>query len=467
MTHGPLFGKIIMFILPLIATNLLQTFYNAADIMIAGLSSEPDAVGAVGSTSALLNLIVNIFIGISVGADVIVARYIGAKNSEKTSKAVHTSVCMGFIFGLAGAIIGFLITEPVLVAMGYEGNILRLGTLYGHIYFACLPFLALANFLSAIMRAKGDTKTPLYVMLGAGVLNVGLNTFFVLVMDLSVEGVAIATAVANAVSAAILWWVLSRDTGDCRLSFKNLRIHGKTFGEICYIGFPSGIQNALFSLSNILINSSIVQINNAVTPVGSAYEPVIKAHSAGGSIEGFVFTAINSVMQAASTFTSQNVGVGDYKRVRKVFFNVLIISSAVALIFSALVIVLREPLHALYGVRDLDDPLSRIAYDTAIKKVFCKWTLFILFALMNSTAGVLRGLGKSVMSASFSLVGTCVFRVVWIYTVFKMIPTLECIFVSYPISWGLTGIAFVIAVSVILKKKIKEQNARNLNNIGE
>jgi len=253
--------------------------------------------------------------------------------------------------------------------------------------------------------------------------------------------------------------VLSRDTGDCRLSFKNLRIHGKTFGEICYIGFPSGIQNALFSLSNILINSSIVQINNAVTPVGSAYEPVIKAHSAGGSIEGFVFTAINSVMQAASTFTSQNVGVGDYKRVRKVFFNVLIISSAVALIFSALVIVLREPLHALYGVRDLDDPLSRIAYDTAIKKVFCKWTLFILFAFMNSTAGVLRGLGKSVMSASFSLVGTCVFRVVWIYTVFKMIPTLECIFVSYPISWGVTGVAFVIAVSVILKKKIKEQNS--------
>lgn len=456
MTSGPLLGKIILFVLPLMATNLLQTFYNAADMMIVGLSPEPDAVGAVGSTSAFLNLVVNIFIGIAVGADVIVARCIGAGDSKKASAAVHTSVCMSLILGVAGGLVGFALSEPVLVAMGYEGKLLQLGVRYARIYFGCLPFLSMTNFLSAIMRAKGDTHTPLCVMLGAGLLNVGLNLFFVLVCRFSVEGVAIATAISNATSAAVLWYVLSRDEGPCRISLRWLRISGGVSREILLIGLPAGVQNAFFSLSNMLIQTAILQIDTAVTPAGSAYAPVIKANSAGASIEGFVFTALNSLMQAASTFTSQNVGKGDYKRVRRVFGTVCLISSVLAVVLSAAIVLLRQPLYALYDVRDLGDTLSTIAYDTAMKRVWYKWTPFILFGLMNSAAGVLRGLGRSLMSASFSLVGTCVFRVVWIYTVFKIFPTLESIYLSYPISWMLTGSAFFIAVGVLLKGRIRE-----------
>lgn len=458
MTTGPLFGKILIFILPLIATNLLHTLYNAADIMIVGLSSEADAVGAVGSTGSFITLIVNIFIGVSVGSDVIVARYIGARDDEKTSEAVHTSICMSLIFGIVGGTIGFVLSKPILIAMGYTGNLLRLGVIYARIYCACLPFLSMTSFLSAILRAKGDTKTPLYIMLGSGALNVGLNCFFVLVLNYSVEGVAIATAISNAVSAAIMWIVLSRDEAACRVSFKKLRISRKLFGEMCYIGLPAGIQNAFFSISNMLIQSSILQIDNAITPIGSSYAPVVKANSAGASIEGFCFAPLNAVTQAASTFTSQNVGVKDYKRVKKVFSSIFLIGCSIGVFMTLLTVLLREPLYALYDIRNLDDELSRIAYNTAMTRVWWKWVPFIFYAMMQGSAGVVRGLGKSILSASVSLIGTCVFRVVWIYTAFRMMPTLEVLYVSYPLSWALSAVAFFIATGVILKKKIKAQN---------
>ena len=453
MTTGPLFGKIVRFILPLIATNLLQMLYNATDIMVVGLSSNPDAVGAVGSTSAFLHLILNIFIGFSTGADVVVARYIGAKDRENTSRSVHTSICMGVIFGAIGGAVGILLARPVLDMMGYTGNLLTYGLRYCYIYLACLPFLALTNFLCAILRAKGDTKTPLFVLAGSGLLNVVLNLFFVLVVGLSVEGVAIATAIANVTSSVFLWLALSKDDGICSVSFSKLRLFKTQFGEVARIGFPAGVQNAFFSISNMLIQSSVLQINNSVTPPGAAYAPVIKGDSATNSIESFMFSALNAVTVAGSAFTGQNVGIHDYRRVKRVLLNVALIATTLAAVMSMAILLLREPLLSLYGVTNAEDTLSQIAFETAMKRVWFKWPTFVFFAMMNSAAGVLRGLGKSMTSAMISLVGTCAFRVIWIYTAFRYFGTIETIYISYPISWFLTGAVFWGTVLILLRKK--------------
>ncbi len=459
MTQGPILRKMILFILPLMATHLLQVFYNAADVMIVELSNVQDAVGAVGSSGAYLNLIINIFIGFSIGADVVVARNIGAKNSDGTKKAVHTSVCMSLIFGVAGALVGIAAANPIYLLMGYSGELLELCLKYSYIYLIGLPFASLTNFLSAIMRAKGDTKTPLYVLSCAGLLNVLLNLFFVKVMSLSVEGVALATAIANLISSIVLFAVLLRDSGDCKIFARKLKLTKSAFIDICHIGFPSGIQNAFFSISNMLIQSSVLTVNNMQAPPElSAYAPVIKGNAAVTSLENFSFAALNSVSQAASTFTGQNVGIRDYRRVRKVLLNACLVASVLSVAVIALLILFRAPLLALYGVGITEsDPLSEIAVRTAEIRIWCKWPPFILIALMNTAAGVLRGLGKSVTSATISFVGTCVFRIVWIFTVFEYFKTLEAIYVSYGISWLLTGAAFFIFVGFILKKKIKEQ----------
>ncbi len=453
ITSGPLFVNIVKFILPLMVTNLLQQLYHAADLVVAGLSAEPDAVGAIGSTSAFLALINHLFVGFSVGANVVVARCIGAGDREKIQRAAHTAICMGVLFGAMGAVLGISLANPVLDAMGYEGNLLTLGTRYAYIYLACLPFMSLTHFLSAILQAQGNTKTPLYVMTLAGVLNVGMNLFFVLVVGLSVEGVAIATAIANLVSACILWAYLARRGGDCRISLRRLRIHAEQGVEIARVGFPSGIQTSLFSLSNILIQSSVLQINNAITPAGSAYAPVMRGDAAVGSLETFIFTALSAVTVAASTFTAQNVGANNYARVRRAFGQVLVIAVSIGAAMSILGMLAREPLVALYGVRDRGDILSAIALDTSWKRMIWKWPAFFIYAVMNTCAGTIRGLGKSMLAALITFFGTCVFRIVWIYTVFRYFESLEAIYISYPISWFLTGVCFLITVFAVLWKK--------------
>ena len=268
-TEGKVFLKIVLFILPIIATNLLQVLYNAADMMVVSLSSEPNAVGAIGTTGAFINLIVNVFIGFSVGANVVVAREIGAKDQSRVQKAVHTSLLMAVAFGFVGMGIGLLVSRPVLSFMGNTGSLLELAVAYTDIYFCGVPFLALTNYLIAIFRAKGDAKTPLVVLTSTGVLNVALNLFFVLVTGMSVEGVALATGISNVVSFILLLWKLHRDRDDTKFSFRKLKMDWNAFRDIVVNGLPAGIQGALFSLSNMLIQSSIVQVNNAVVPPDS------------------------------------------------------------------------------------------------------------------------------------------------------------------------------------------------------
>ena len=457
MITGPLFINILRFILPLMASNLLQQLYHSADIMIAGMSSEPDAVGAIGSTGAFLALVRNIFIGFSVGANIVVARCIGEGDKQKISRSVHTSTCMSLLFGALGAVIGILFTRPVLVSMGYTGNLLELGVRYSYIYLACLPFLSMTNFLAAILQAQGNTKVTLYTLTSTGVLNVVLNLFFVKVIGLSVEGVAIATAIANLVSAIVLWIYIAKRGGDCKISFRKLRMYRAQFVDIFRVGFPSGVQTALFSLSNIIIQSSILQVNNAVTPAGSAYAPVIKGSAAAGDIETFIFQALAATTVCGSAFTAQNVGAGNYQRLSKVLLNLTLISAAIALFLSVGAMLLKDPLLALYGVKNAPDTLASIAYDSAITRIFWKFPAFFIYSTMNACAGMIRGLGKSSLSAIITIFTTCVFRVVWVYTVFRYFGNLESIFISYPISWLLSVIIFLPLLLSLIKENIQKE----------
>lgn len=456
MTEGPLFGKILLFILPLMATNLLQTFYNAADMMVVGLSSEPDAVGAIGITGAFISLVINIFVGFATGANVVVARHLGAKEDDRTSRTVHTSLVIALLFGTVSALIGLVISRPVLAMMGAEGKLLDLATLYTQIYFSGVPFLALTNYLIAIFRAKGDTKTPLYILAVAGLLNVLLNLFFVLVTGLSVEGVALATMISNVFSALFLLFKLSRDSGPCRFRFKLLCLDRFAFKKILYIGVPAGIQGSLFAISNMLIQSSILQVNNAMVPVDSPYQPVVKGSAAAGNLENFAYTAQNSVYQAAITFTSQNAGAAKYERIRRVMLCCYTITFCIALLFSGAIFLLREPLLALYDVVPGEvGTLEYIAFDAARLRMIYIYSFYFLLAFMETGCGVLRGLGRSISSTVISLLGACVFRVVWLTTVFRAIPTLDIIYLSYPISWALTALAQFLCVAFALRHLIK------------
>ena len=463
MTTGSLFINILRFILPLMATNLLQQLYHSADIMIAGMSHEPDAVGAIGSTGSFLALIRNVFIGLSVGANVVVARHIGANDQDKTSRAIHTSICMSLLFGIAGVIVGIALTRPVLIGMGYTGNLLKLAVRYSYIYLACLPFLSLTNFLAAILQAQGNTRSSLCIFTSTGMLNILLNLFFVKIVGLSVEGVAIATAIANLVSAVAFWIYISQKGGSCKIRFSKLRMHRDEFTDIFWVGFPAGVQSALFSLSNIIIQSSILQVNNAVTPTNSAYAPVIKGNSAAQDIETFIFQALAATTVCAGAFTAQNVGAGNYRRVRKAFGEIIWVSIVIALLMSAGAILFRNPLLALYGVKNAQDPLSVIAYDAAITRIWWKWPTFCIYAIMNACAGAIRGLGKSSLSAMISIFTTCIFRVVWIYTVFKHFGNLESIFISYPISWLLSVLIFLPLFFILIRKKLRESTLPKYN----
>ncbi len=457
MTEGPLFGKILRFVLPLMVTNLLQVFYNAADMIIVSLSHEQNAVGAIGLTAPMINLFVNIFIGFSVGANVVVARNIGIGDEKNVSRAVHTSICVSVIFGVVGGLIGILCQRPILIAMGNSGNMLELASTYVIIYFIGTPFLSVTNYVVAILRAEGDTKTPLFIMSGTGLLNVLLNLFFVLVCGLSVEGVALATTIANAVSAGILLICLARKKSVCKFSFRKLKINKAALISIIQVGLPAGIQGALFSLSNLIIQSSIIKVNNMITPADITYQPVVKGNAAAGNLEGFAYTATNSVYQAATSFTGQNVGAKKFKRVSSVMRNCYLITFCIAGFFTAFMLIFKAPLLSLYGVSASESIGDMIAFEAATTRFLYMFPCYFFLAFMEIGSGVLRGFGKSLTATFVTLFCTCIFRIVWIFTAFAALPSLDMIYISYPISWGMTALINFICCKIIQKKHINEQ----------
>lgn len=452
MTEGGIFGKFVAYALPFMLTNLLQVLYNAADIVVVGLSHEADAVGAVGTTTAFINLITGLFIGCSLGAEVVISRAVGRKDGAETENAVHTALLFGVIFGAFCGALGFFLAKPVLALMGNEAKLLELASVYTRIYFLGLPVIALTNFAVAVLHAEGDSKTPFVVLTLSGVVNVILNLVLVLVADLSVEGVAIATVVANAVSAILLIARLLKDKTACRLRLKKLRIHMKTLGRIVEVGFPAAVQSSLFSLSNMLIQSSIVKVNNAVAGAEAAYQPVVKGNSACSSVEGFIYTVIDSVGKASVSFVGQNAGAKKYDRLSAFLKIAYLTSFVVGVISPAIVLLLRNPLLALYGIRPAAEGLDKIAYDTAVTRMLIMFVPYFTIAFMQLGSGVLQGLGKAVSASVSSLIGACLFRVIWIFTVFAAKPTIEIIYLSYPISWVLVALSHFIMIRKTLKK---------------
>ncbi len=467
LTEGPLLGRIMLFVLPLIASNLLQTLYNAADMMVVSLSHEANSVGAIGFTGPFVNMVINIFIGFSAGANVVVARHLGAKDHEAASKTVHTSIAMSLIFGVLGGGIGLVAARPVLSLMGAGGKLLELAVTYTFIYFCGVPFISLTNYCISILRAKGDTKTPLIVLSISGLINVILNLFFVLVCGMAVEGVALATVISNVVSAVVLLVLLMRDSGPCHFSFKLLRIERHSFMNILHIGIPAGIQGALFSLSNMLIQSSIMRVNNSYGFDPEAYQPVVDGNAAAANLEGFIYTATNAICQAAITFTSQHVGAQKYKRIYRVMINCYFVTFLIAATFSILLFALRSPLLALYGVSGgPEGSPEAIALDTAYTRMLWTFIPYFLLAFMEVGGGIVRGLGRSVTSTIVSLVGACLFRVVWISTVFNFVfdtrgatTALISVYLSYPISWGLTAAIHLGCALFALRGMLRRQKA--------
>lgn len=444
MLEGPLLGKVFLFALPLMATNLLQMLYNAADMIVAGMSGVEGAIGSIGTTGAMINFILNIFSGFAIGTNVVVARNIGRDDKEATEQSVHTSLVMAALFGAICAVVGLFVCRPVLKLLGDEGHVLELATLYTRIYFAGAPFLAVSNYMIAILRAKGDTRTPLYILTATGLLNVGMNLFFVLVMKMSVDGVAYATVIANAANVVILGIVLMRDPGWCRVELKKLRITGSAMKEIVRDGLPAGIQGMLFSLSNMLIQSTIIGINNVTCPGGSA---VIDGNAAATNLEGFAYVATNSVYQASVTFTSQHHGAKKYKRIGTVMRCCYFVTALVAITAAAILLIFRHPLLGLY-IQDGNE----IALETAYTRFYINIAPYVTLAFMEVGSGVLRGLGKSTLSTVISLLGSCVFRLLWIYFIFPLCPELWMVYLSYPISWALTALTH-FTVSMIVRRR--------------
>lgn len=458
-TSGNILPKMIAFILPLMASNVLQQLYNAADLIIAGFSSNPDAVGSIGMTASLTHLLVNLFVGSAVGANVVISRHLGAGENDKAGRAAHTAVLISFIFGLCCSVLGLIISEPVLKLMGAEGNLLKYATLYTRIFFLGVPFTALTNFMVATLHANGDTRSPLIILSLAGLFNVLLNSFFVFVLDMSVDGVAIATALANVCSAIALFIRLSKENGPCKLSFKTLKMDKREFIDILKTGMPAGIQMSLFSLSNILIQSSIISVNNALTPAGSAYEPIVKGNAAANSLDGICYTALASIHVSAVTFTSQNVGANDYQRVKKVAVYGYMLGIIGSIILGVIMLTLKAPLLSLYGVVDgPEGSLERLAYNAGTTRINIFFFTYATAGLLEIGAGLNKGMGRAGSSAAITFVGTCLFRIAWLLTAFASIPTLNVIYYSYPISWTITGIAQLILYVTVYKKRKNTQN---------
>ena len=444
MTEGALLPKVLLFSLPLIASGILQLLFNAADMVVVGRFAGKEYLAAVGSTGSLINLMVNVFIGLSVGGSVAVAKSFGAGDPAAVHKAVHTAMSLAVIAGVVVGLIGFIFCRPLLKLM--DNPVLDLATTYMKIYFLGMPFNMIYNFGASILRAVGDTRRPLTYLTIAGVVNVVLNLITVVLLHMNVAGVAIATVASQAVSAVLVVACLMRSHGVVHLDVKELRIHKRQLIDIARVGLPAGLQGSLFSISNVLIQSSI----------NSFGEVVVAANSAGSNLEGFVYTAMNAIHQAALTFASQNLGAGKIRRVRRSMWVCIATVTVIGLVMGNLLYMCGEPLLSLY----LDDPTAIdpltgvTVLEYGMKRLFYLVPLYCLCGLMDVMVGTLRGIGYSVMPMIVSLTGACLFRVVWIMTIFAANPTLDILYVSYPISWALTFGAHMLCYLFIARKKL-------------
>jgi len=425
--------------MPLILSGILQLFYNAADLIVCGMYGSDHSVAAISSTNALINLIINLFLGLSIGANVLMARCFGERNEEKGQRVVYTSMIFSLLCGVVLGIFGFFMSKIFLQWMGTPEDVIHLSSLYLKVYFIGLPFSMIYNFGASLLRAIGDTKRPFYILAFSGVFNVLLNLFFVIVVKMDVAGVALATIISQLISAILIMVCLITSKGFIRFHFKELHFYKKEALEIIRIGLPAGLQGTIFSLSNVLIQSSINSLGTNV----------MDGNGASCSLEGFIYTSMNSVASACVAFVSANYGAQKKENIKKVIAYACCIVVLMNLVVGSLVLLFQDPLLHLY----ISTPE---AIEAAKSRLFVITTTYFLCGLMDTFAYSLRGIGYSLTPTIVSLVGACGLRILWIYTIFQMdkFHNITCIAISYPVSWIITASVHLI-MFIILFSKIK------------
>lgn len=435
MCNGTIMDKLISFSVPLVLSGILQLMFNAVDIVIVGRFTGSEALAAVGSTTALINVFTNLFIGISLGANVLSARYFAAKKDQEMSDTVHTSITFALISGFIMVLVGIFFSRGALVLMGTPEDVIGLSSLYMKIYFAGMPFFMTYNYGAAILRAIGDTKRPLFFLLIAGVINAGLNLFLVVVVKMGVAGVAIATVFSQMISSILVLRCLCKTETSYQLHFSKLSIKTSYLTQIFVVGIPAGIQSTVINFSNILLQSSV----NSFGSIAMA------GYTAANNIFGFLFITANSFTQACMSFTSQNYGVGKYKRMDKVLINCIILSITVMLTFGCGVYLSGPKLLQLYTT---DPEVIKCGMEILLYTT----VTYFLCGLMDLFPGALRGMGYSTVPMILSIIGTVGTRIIWIFWIFPAHRSLDILFISYPASWIATIVMQVICFYFVRRK---------------
>ena len=450
MCTGPLTRKILIFSFPLMLSSILQLLYNAADIVVVGRFTGPTALAAVGSTGAIINLTINIFIGLSVGASVAVAADYGAGKLKNVRETVHTAMTLSVIGGVVLGIFGVLMAKTFMQWMGSPHDVLDQATLYLQIYFAGLPATMIYNFAAAVLRAVGDTKRPLYYLSISGVVNVLLNLYFVIVFHMGVAGVGLATVISQCISAALIVICMLRSTGAVHLNPREMRIHRDKFAKIARVGLPAGLQGSIFSISNVLIQSSVNSFGSVV----------MAGNAASANLEGFIYASMNTFYQAALSFAGQNMGARKPDRVRRVLVVCTVLVTAVGLLLGGLAYLFRFPLLGVYS----PDPA---VVNSGIFRLEIICTTYFLCGIMDVLVGELRGMGYSIVPMLVSLLGVCGIRIAWLYTIFAWKPTLTVLYLSYPVSWTVTAAAHFVCFIFLYRKVKKHMTPALSGNPGE
>ena len=435
MTTGSILPKLLLFAIPLMLSSILQLLFNAADVVVVGRFEGENALAAVGSNGALINLIVNVFMGLSIGANVIIARCFGAGKYKETTDAVHTTITLSLLGGVFFGVFGFIFARTFLIWMGSPAEVLPLATVYLKIYFIGMPFNMLYNFGAAVLRAVGDTQHPLMYLTLAGIINVVLNLFFVAVLGIGVAGVALATIISQAISAILVLLCLIRSEGAIHVDLRKLRLNMEQVTEIAKIGIPAGLQGMCFSLSNVLIQSTVNSFGNII----------MAGNSVSANLEGFHYTAMNAMYQSAITFTSQNLGARKYRRLRKICWMSIAAVAVIGIVVGAIFYVLRMPLISLYS----SEPEVMAA---AASRLTLFAATYFICGIMDVLCGLLRGLGNTVAPMIVSVLGACAFRIFWIYCILPFNHTLSMLYLSYPVSWIITGGVHALCYMHSLKK---------------
>lgn len=439
--NGTLWNKILVFALPLAASNMLQQLFNSADVAVVGQFVGKNALAAVGSNGSVINLLINIFSGLAIGTNVVVSFALGVDDKKQVENAVHTSVLLSFISGIFVMLLGICIAKPILLLMGTPGDVIDLAVLYLRIYFLGMPFIMFYNFGAAILRSRGDTKRPFLCLLLSGVINVILNLFFVIVCKLGVAGVGIATVTSNVVSASMLFRFLLKEEGAIKLSIKKLHIDKKLLMKIAKIGIPAGVQGTVFSLSNMCIQS-------ALNSLGSDY---VAGAVAAMNLENLAYFMMNGFSQAAVTFTSQNYGAGKLDRCTRSVRLCILMGAISNMIVSYSFLYLGGNVVRFYTTEPK-------IIEIAIERMWYSLPLHFSMAFMETYSGGMRGFGRTVTPAVISACGACGVRLIWVYTAFRCSPSLSVLMIIYPISWVLTSVVEGIAFNLIKRKVIAQKS---------